>query len=177
MEKQPGSGGKRIIIITFVVLGSFFAHLPILAVTAASQQEGNEGSAIGGLRAIANGQAGYAGNCGRGGYATTFKALATPPPGRKMGFITSDFATGDKPTRSGYIYALFTGKGFSSGPKDCNGNSTVTAYYATAVPEQFGKTGSRSFALDSRGAIWANGTAKPPTEPFGPPSIQIVPGR
>ena len=49
--------------------------------------------------------------------------------------------------------------------------ATQTTFYATAVPQSFGQTGSRSFAVNASGTVWMNNTAVAPTEPFGPPSV------
>jgi hypothetical protein len=52
------------------------------------------------------------------------------------------------------------------------GRPTWTAYYATGVPILLGRTGSRSFATNKRGAVWQSFGATPPAEPFGPPATQ-----
>ena len=48
--------------------------------------------------------------------------------------------------------------------------SPGTTEYATAVPQTFGQTGSRSFAINTAGTVWMNSTAAAPTEPFGAPA-------
>ena len=60
-----------------------------------------------------------------------------------------------------------------SGP-DCNGTTTETGYYATAIPVRYGTTGQRSFAmLSPADAIWQIHADAAPTEPFGAPAAPI----
>jgi hypothetical protein len=51
---------------------------------------------------------------------------------------------------------------------DCNGNAVALDYYITAVPVDFGNTGSRAFASNEGHVIWQDTTGTAPPEPFTP---------
>jgi hypothetical protein len=75
-----------------------------------------------------------------------------------------------EPTKAGFILTLAPGAGALAGDADCNGLETRTAYYATAVPESFGFTGTRSFATNQGDTIWWLSAGIAPVEPFGSPA-------
>lgn len=114
------------------------------------------------LRTIAASQIMFATSCGNGGYARTLDQLATPPPGSSDGFF--DRAAIDR-LAAFYTVTLLPGRD-GSGPKDCHGHPTSRAFTATAVPNVFGESGRRSFAVDRDGTIWSSDSPVPPTEPF-----------
>jgi type IV pilus assembly protein PilA len=129
----------------------------------------NETSAIGGLRSVNSAEMGYAAACGGGAYAILFATLAVPPPGGGQAFLSADMTAAVSPQKSGFVYAISAGFNGGPGPADCNAQPTDAAYYATAMPQSPGSTGSRAFATNGSGAIWqdisANGIVAP-TEPF-----------
>jgi type II secretory pathway pseudopilin PulG len=133
----------------------------------------NEASAIGSMRVTAAAQKAYLATCGNGGYATDFLALGRTGPAGEAAFISDDLGQSAAPTKSGYAFTLGRGAGASTGPDDCHGSPTTTHYYATAVPTDYGGTGSRAFAVNSLSTIWQVNAATAPTEPFGPPATVV----
>jgi hypothetical protein len=112
------------------------------------------------LRVLGAGQTMFHASCGNGGYARTFEQLAMPPPGSSDGFIARSRA--DRLSRR-FVVTLTPG---GDGPNDCNGRPTSATFSATAVPVEFGRTGVRSFTLDSGNRIWYSQSPIAPAEPF-----------
>ena len=136
-----------------------------------SKQTGSEVAAAASLQAISKAEVMYSLSCGAGGFAVSLPTLGTPSPGTSEGYLSADLIGGAVVAKSGYNVTLMAGAGAAAGPNDCNGVATQTTFYATAVPQSFGQTGSRSFAVNASGTVWMNNTAVAPTEPFGPPSV------
>jgi hypothetical protein len=113
------------------------------------------------LRTIVASQILFTTSCGNGGYARSFDQLATPPPGSSDAFFDR---TGLDRLAPYYTVTLIPAR--AGGPNDCNGHPTSRAFTATAVPNVFGGTGRRSFAVDRDGTIWSSDSPVPPTEPF-----------
>ncbi len=132
----------------------------------------NESTAVASLRAIVRAQIAYASVCGDNRYAATFAALSVPPRGGTQPFLDPELADTTR-VHDGYRLALGKGDGAAIGGPDCNGTPTYTAYYATAVPESFGSTGKRSFAVNTGGTIWQTPAAAAPPEPFAAPATPI----
>jgi len=133
----------------------------------------SEAAAIESLRTIHQGQIAYARECGRGSYATNLMDLATPPLGRRQGFIPA--RRGDMGYRlrsevNGYVFNLRAGYAAAPGKPDCNEFDTQSTYSAVAVPAIPGVTGRRSFAINQDGVVWAMPGQIPPAEPLGPPA-------
>lgn len=135
-----------------------------------TKQSGNEVSAAASLKAVSQAQVGYSLSCGNGGYATAFATLGTPSPGTNESFLSEDLTAAANPVKAGYVFSIAPGADAAPGENDCNGTATQSAFYASAVPQTFGQTGSRSFALNARGTTWQVYSAVPPPEPFGPPA-------
>ena len=125
-----------------------------------AKMAGNETSAIGSVRAIMNGQAGYAAGCGNGGYATNLGILGSPCGAGSYGFVSPDLnptipgvtVIGAGVMKSGYDVQM-AGNGVA-GPNDLSGNATNVDYTVTAVPLQVGRSGQRGFNARSRGHIF-----------------------
>jgi len=77
-------------------------------------------------------------------------------------------------TRDGYTVHVRIGLGAEPGLPDCMGRDTYTSYYASALPVELGKTGTRAFATNQGGAIWQRQSAASPPEPFGPPTSEVA---
>ena len=124
---------------------------------------GNEASAIGSTRAIVSAQADYWGL--NRGYSTDLLLLADPCIAGSAPFLSPDLTTAPH-QKSGYTFAVVPGLGTAVGPNDCNGEPTSTTFYATAIPQTPGSTGTRGFASDVGSAIYqmADGTA--PAQPL-----------
>ena len=135
---------------------------------------GNETSAIASLKVTTSSQVAYSASCGNGGYAATLRrARHAAGAGAAEGFISADLGTVAAPQKSGYNFTLGAGAGSAAGPNDCNGTATITAYYATAIPQTIGTTGTRSFAVNAGNTIWQLTGGAAPTEPFGAPATPI----
>jgi len=132
----------------------------------------NEVSAQSSLRVINLAQVRYASSCGNDAYAATFSALAIKPAGATEAFIPAELS-GVAPAKAGFLFSLAPGAGSVTGDSDCNGIQTQTSYYAAAVPESFGFSGSRSFATTQADTVWALASAVAPAEPFGPPATAV----
>ena len=138
-----------------------------------SRMTANETSAAIALRTTAASQVLYSTSCGNGAFAATYLILGTPPPGSNDAFVGADLGATATPIKAGYNFALGPGTGSQAGPNDCNGAATITSYYATAVPQTFGTSGSRSFAVNSGNVVFELNAATPPAEPFGPPAKPV----
>ena len=140
-----------------------------------ARMTGNETSAIASLKVTTSAQVAYSASCGNGGYAATYVILGTPVVANSEPFISADLGSVAAPQKSGYNFTLGAGAGNAVGPNDClaAANATNSTFYATAIPQTFGSTGTRSFAVNAGNTIWQNTTALAPTEPFGAPNVVI----
>lgn len=169
MNTQHEEGFTLIELLIVVAIISIIAAVAVPGLLQ-SRMSGNETSAAASLRTISVAEVAYSSSCGNQGFAVDFTVLATPPPGQTQAFISAEFNTGT-PLKAGYRFTLAPGAGATTGVNDCNGTTTQTAYYATAVPQTFGSTGSRSFATNQGNTIWQVYAAAAPVEPFGAPAV------
>lgn len=139
----------------------------------AVRMRANEASVIGTLRSIMSAQATYAATCGNGGYASRLTVLGTPPGPGEAAFVSESLGSSDAPRWSGYTVLLRAARASSPGPSDCVGRPTVTDWYAAAIPQDLGRTGSRSFATTTENILWQLDAATAPQEPFGPPATPL----
>jgi prepilin-type N-terminal cleavage/methylation domain-containing protein len=153
--------------IVIVVIGILLATG--VAALLRARMASNESAAVGGLRATASAQFAYSSGCGQGNYATSYVILGTKPNPNSQGYISEDFGSAASPARNGYTFTLTMGAGGSASSNDCNGNPTMTQYYATAIPNVPGQTGDRSFAVNQAGSVYFAFGSTPPDEPFDPP--------
>src|SRR5262249_1499152 len=131
-----------------------------------ARMTGNETSAIASLKVTTESQVAFSASWGNGGFAPDFATLGTPPPGSTAAFISADLGHAAPVMKSGYTFAMGPGAGASAGPNDGAGNATITAYYATAIPQTVGTTGTRGFAVNAANTVWQDTTGAAPTEPF-----------
>ena len=130
----------------------------------------NEASAIAVLSTVTSTQIEYMLSCGNGAYAATFESLLAGVPGASS--AVADLGGSPTPPKFGYEFTLQSGNSSTPGPLDCRGRPTTTQWFATALPQTYGTTGTRSFAATAEG-VWANSTGAAPEEPFEPPAMRI----
>jgi type IV pilus assembly protein PilA len=154
------------LLITVAIIG-VLATVTIPSLLRA-KMSGNEASAIGSLRTINTAEAAYADVAASGAYATQLFVLTQPCPGSSQGFLSTEFAA-DPSQKSGYLIVLDPGSA-APGQADCNGVNTRRGYYLIGAPITANRTGVRSFATSSAGAIYFSPSGAPPSE------AQIGPG-
>jgi prepilin-type N-terminal cleavage/methylation domain-containing protein len=131
-----------------------------------ARMSGNEASAVGSMRTVVSAQQTYASSSG-GGYAETLTRLAGACPNSTAGFISLDLGNADTVQKSGYEMTMAAASNsVALTATDCNQNTTISNYYATAVPLNQCTTGTRGFATDAGGTVWQDTSGAAPTIPF-----------
>jgi prepilin-type N-terminal cleavage/methylation domain-containing protein len=153
---------ELLIVVAIISIIAAFAVPGLLR----ARMMGNETSAITSLKVTTTAQVAYSASWGNGGYAASYAVLGTPPTGTTEAFISADLGHAAPIFKNGYSFNLGPGAGSVAGPPDGSGTATITAYLATAVPQTFGTTGTRGFAVNAGNTIWQDTTGAAPTEPF-----------
>jgi prepilin-type N-terminal cleavage/methylation domain-containing protein len=172
MASKSHSSEQGFTLIELLIVVAIISIIAAVAVPnlLKSKQSGNEVAAAGSLKAVGQAQVSYSMTCGNGGYATAYATLGAPSPGTNEPFLSEDLTRAVNPIKSGYIFSIAPGADAAAGENDCNGTATQSAYYASAVPQTFGQTGARSFAVTARGMVWQTYAGVAPPEPFGAPA-------
>lgn len=149
-----------IFVIALIGLLSAIAVPTLLRSRAAA----NETATLATMRVVHTGELSYALSCGGGLWAASFTALSDPSG--IGGFLPPDLTSVAAPTKSGYTYTLQPGPNGLAAAVDCLGNPIALDYYVSAVPVDFGNTGSRAFASNEGHVIWQDTAGTAPPEPF-----------
>ncbi|MGH9172879.1 MAG: prepilin-type N-terminal cleavage/methylation domain-containing protein, partial [Vicinamibacterales bacterium] len=128
-----------------------------------ARMSGNEASAIGSIRTIVSSEQDYRGL--NSAYAESLTALGATCANLAIPFMSADLGTNGA-IKSGYIFTVVPGAGGVAGPNDVCGSPTNERFYATAVPQGVGSTGTRGFASDIGLVIWQDMAGTAPAQPF-----------
>ncbi len=145
---QDGWGLARISKLALIV--GVLAGGYVTCVTGARKAlvAGNEASAIGSLRSIGSAQATHSVTECIGRYAPTLTSLGA------KGLLSSDLTVADTIEKAGYRITMTVPAQATAGAEPTPAcRDSVTAFTATAIPLEPGRTGLRFFITDGSGEV------------------------
>ena len=118
-----------------------------MALYRSARVRAGEATAISTLQSIGQAQFAFAQLCGKGGYAPSLVALATPMPTSGQPFISPDLGA-DPLVKNGYQFTI-GGTPATEATQTCTGITPVESYQVTAEPVRPGLSGNRFFATNT----------------------------
>ena len=137
---------SKFALIAGVIGGGYYA-----CATSAQRMliRGNEASAIGSMRSIVSAQMTHATTECNGRYASTLTSLG------EKGLLSSDLTTADTIEKAGYRITMtaVSAPASADAGQSAACSDSVTAFTATAIPLEPGRTGVRFFTTSAAGEV------------------------
>ena len=167
---MPGTSDRGFTLIELLIVVAIISIIAGMSVPGLmrARMTANETSALGSLKVVTEAQISYSTACGNG--ALREPRLSFSGPRLAAGRRPSSHRTSARRRRLRRAKAtttrLHAGAGSVAGPKDCAARATNTAYYASAVAQTYGQTGTRSFATNTNATVYQKNSSVALTEPF-----------
>ena len=163
IASRPAGDGRGFTLIELLIVVGLIATIAAVSFPGLvrARVSALESAAMGSMRAVNSAQSTYSASCGRGGYAQTLADLQKPAAGSGLLFISPDVPANGV-IKSGYIMNLSADTGaaiVALSANTCNLATldAVSLYFVESHPAATGLSGQRSFASDTRAALYWNG--------------------